>query len=237
MQLLVSVRDAAEAELALGAGAHILDAKEPGEGALAPVRPEVLAAIVRVLPSATPISVALGEPHDVPALERLLQERRGLLAGRTSFVKFVMPTRDPGMLANCVTAARAGAPGARIVLAAYADRVECPLVEFAGLAAGAGADGVLLDTAAKRRSLLDLMPIDALATFVAAVHARGVFVALAGSLRAADLPRVAALGADVAGVRGAACEGGRSGTLSPQRVRALRQVAERGPRVHAAPSW
>lgn len=236
MQLLVSVRDAEEARLALGAGADILDAKEPGDGPLAPVHPAVLAAITQVLSPATSISVALGEPHDLPALERLLRERRGALTGRAAFVKFVIPSRDPRVLTACVSAARAGAPGARIVLAAYADRTDAGLVELANIVAEAGADGVLLDTAAKGRSLLELVPGDALATFVAAGHARGIFVALAGSLRAADLPRVAALGADVAGVRGAACEGGRSGALSPQRVRALRRMAERGPRVHAAPS-
>ena len=237
MQLLVSVRDAEEAGLALRAGAHILDAKEPAEGPLAPVRPEVLAAISRVLPPATPLSVALGEPRDVPALTRLLSERRGALSGRPAFVKFVMPTRAPDVLTACVAAARAGAPGARVVLAAYADRTDVALVELAALAAQAGADGVLLDTAGKGRSLLDVVPIEALAAVVAGGHARGLFVALAGSLRADDLPRVAALGADVAGVRGAACDGGRSGALSPQRVRALRLATERGRRAHAVPSW
>jgi uncharacterized protein (UPF0264 family) len=236
VQLLVSVRDAEEAAVALRAGAHILDAKEPGEGPLAPVRPEVLAAITLVLPSATPISVALGEPRDVAALARLLAERRGALTGRPSFVKFVMPAPAADVLTACVAAARAGAPGARVVLAAYADRTDVALVELAAVAAEAGADGVLLDTAAKGRSLLDLVSVDALTAFVAAGHARGLFVALAGSLRADDLPRVAALGADVAGVRGAACDGGRSGALSPERVRALRLAAERGPRAHAVPS-
>jgi uncharacterized protein (UPF0264 family) len=236
VQLLVSVRDADEAGVALRAGAHILDAKEPGEGPLAPVRPEVLAAIMQQLPPATPISVALGEPRDVPALVRLLSERRGALTGRPSFVKFVMPTLARDVLAACVAATRVEAPGARVVLAAYADRTEVPLVEVAAVVADAGADGVLLDTAAKDRSLLDVVSGDALAAFVAAGHARGLFVALAGSLRADDLPRVGALGADVAGVRGAACEGGRGGALNPQRVRALRLAAERGPRAHAVPS-
>ena len=235
MQLLVSVRDAEEAGVALRAGAQILDAKEPGEGPLAPVRPEVLAAIARVLPSTAPISVALGEPRDVTVLARLLSERRGELAGRPSYVKFVMPAHATDMLTACVAAARATAPGARVVLAAYADRTDVGLVELASVVAAAGADGVLLDTADKGPSLLDLVSVETLTGFVAAGHARGLFVALAGSLRADDLPRVAALGADVAGVRGAACDGGRSGALSPQLVRALRLAAERGPRARAVP--
>lgn len=236
MRLLVSVRNAEEAGLALGAGAHILDAKEPADGPLAPVRAEVLEAIARMLPSGTPLSVALGEPRDVPALERLLRERRDALGGHASFVKFVIPDRNRDVLSACVAAARVGAPGARVVLAAYVDRLDVTLVELADLVADAAADGVLLDTEVKAGSLLERVGEDALAAFVAAGHARAIFVALAGSLRADDLSRVAALGADVAGVRGAACEGGRSGVLSPRRVRVLRLVAERGPPAHPVPS-
>jgi uncharacterized protein (UPF0264 family) len=47
----------------------------------------------------------------------------------------------------------------------------------------------------------------------------GLFVALAGKLDAADLPAMAALGADLAGVRGAACAGGRTGRVTAERVR------------------
>ena len=37
-----------------------------------------------------------------------------------------------------------------------------------------------------------------------------------------DLKRARRLGADIVGVRGSACEGGREGTVSAARVRALR---------------
>jgi uncharacterized protein (UPF0264 family) len=57
---------------------------------------------------------------------------------------------------------------------------------------------------------------------VAEAHAAGLQVALAGALRAEDLPVVQAAGADIAGVRSAACRDGlRSGPLDPARVRAL----------------
>src|SRR5256886_12785688 len=68
-------------------------------------------------------------------------------------------------------------------------------------------------------SLHDALPISPLfavespagvAAWVAAAHAAGLFAALAGGLCGPDLARARSLGADVVGVRGAACVGGRS---------------------------
>ena len=61
MRLLVSVRDASEAEAALAGGADIIDAKEPLNGPLGPVAPDTLAAITAAVAGKTPISVALGD--------------------------------------------------------------------------------------------------------------------------------------------------------------------------------
>ena len=61
MRLLASVRSAAEAAAALVGGADIVDAKEPGNGALGAVSPRVLLAITAALAGATPVSVALGD--------------------------------------------------------------------------------------------------------------------------------------------------------------------------------
>ncbi len=44
---LASVRDAAEAEMAIGAGADIIDLKDPGQGALGALAPDTIAACVR----------------------------------------------------------------------------------------------------------------------------------------------------------------------------------------------
>ena len=46
----------------------------------------------------------------------------------------------------------------------------------------------------------------------------------AASLATADLPFVRDAGADIAGVRGAACDGGRTGRVAADRVRLLRQA-------------
>jgi uncharacterized protein (UPF0264 family) len=80
-----------------------------------------------------------------------------------------------------------------------------------------------LDTAVKDgRGLLDWLTPEELTSLVAEGHAAGLQVALAGALRAEDLPAVRATGADIVGVRSAACgHGRRSGPLDATRVRAL----------------
>src|SRR5207247_339441 len=81
-----------------------------------------------------------------------------------------------------------------------------------------GAAGVLLDTATKRAPLFAVESPAGVAAWVAAAHAAGLFAALAGGLSGPDLARARSLGADVVGVRGAACVGGRTGRVSRARV-------------------
>jgi uncharacterized protein (UPF0264 family) len=82
---------------------------------------------------------------------------------------------------------------------------------------------LLLDTSDKSGpGLRELMTAVALARWVARAHEAGLLVALAGKLTADDLAFVRDAGADIAGVRGAACEGGRTGRVSSERVALLR---------------
>ena len=90
-----------------------------------------------------------------------------------------------------------------------------------GCSIAAGAAGVLLDTADKRGPrLTELVSLAWLTEWAARAHRRSLSVALAGRLRAEDLPIVRRSGADVAGVRGAACEGGRKDASWPRRCAA-----------------
>jgi uncharacterized protein (UPF0264 family) len=94
--------------------------------------------------------------------------------------------------------------------------------ELLPIAARSGASGVLVDTADKLGpGLLDLWSMLTLESWVAEAHAHGLMAAVAGKLRPDDLGAVADAGADVAGVRGAACVGGRVGRVSSELVRAL----------------
>jgi uncharacterized protein (UPF0264 family) len=93
------------------------------------------------------------------------------------------------------------------------------------LAARAGVTGLLLDTVNKRGpGLRGLMAPRPLAAWVAEAHEAGLLVALAGRLTGDDLAFVRDAGADIAGVRGAACEGGRAGRIVAHKVRVLRDT-------------
>jgi uncharacterized protein (UPF0264 family) len=82
--------------------------------------------------------------------------------------------------------------------------------------------GVLLDTALKDGDgLLAFMTPVALARWIHAAHRVSLTIALAGKLTGRHIAILDALGADIIGVRGAACEGGRVGRVSETRVRQL----------------
>ena len=85
-----------------------------------------------------------------------------------------------------------------------------------------GAAGVLLDTAVKDgATLFSVLAEPALREWVAAARSAGMLAALAGSLDESGVAAAGALGADVVGVRGSACDGGRGGRMSAERVRRL----------------
>ena len=226
MHLLVSVRGPVEARAALIGGADVIDAKDPRSGALGAVRPPLLRAIQRIVDSARPtrpVSAALGDAEEGPAVTR---RARAASRRQVAFVKLGFAGVGSEARARWLAAAivRHLAPATRLVLVAYADWERVGSLSprrLVAIAAAVGAAGVLLDTARKAVPLVALEAPDAVAAWVAAVHAAGLFAALAGSLMDWDIAMAGELGADVVGVRGAACVGGRLGRVSPERVATL----------------
>lgn len=237
MRLLVSVRDAEEARAALAGGAAIIDAKEPARGALGAVDASVLRAIVATVGSARATSAALGDAADVRAIEHAAHEAAtlGLTYVKIGFRGITQPGLVRDLVAAAVRGADAAGTGTAVIAVAYADaaRVESvPPDDVVDAAARAGARGVLLDTACKAEGgLFTLMTPEAIARWVRRAHDASLLTALAGKLSASDLPAIRALCADVVGVRGAACDGGREGRVSAQRVRALVDA------LHAGDQW
>jgi uncharacterized protein (UPF0264 family) len=78
MRLLVSVRSAAEVAAAVAGGADIVDAKEPALGSLGAVSGRVLREIAHSLPAGVPLSIAMGDPRNVAALETAMAALDGL---------------------------------------------------------------------------------------------------------------------------------------------------------------
>jgi uncharacterized protein (UPF0264 family) len=222
MRLLVSVRNASEAGAALAGGADIIDAKEPLNGPLGAVSSDVLHEIAATIGDAAPVSAALGDIGEDAVGDRAVAARQ---AGVT-FVKVGFAgTRGRQHLEEEVRTLARASRLAALVLVAYADFDVAnapPPADILTIAAHIGSAGILLDTYDKDGAgLTSLMHACTLATFVSRAKASRRFVALAGKLTLEDIAPVQDTGADVIGLRGAACDGGRGGIVTSARVRAL----------------
>ena len=231
MRLLVSVADREEAVAALAGGADIIDAKDPTAGPLGAVSVAVLREIHGATNGTRPVTAALGDAADERAVERAAcaYAAAGARLVKVGFAGITGAERVAALLVAAVRGATSGSDGrCGVIAVAYADahRVSslAPGV-LIGAAVRVGAAGVLLDTADKNGpGVRDLLSPDALAAWVAQAHDARLLVAVAGRLQMEDLGFVRDAGADIAGVRGAACEGGRTGRVTADKVRVLRML-------------
>lgn len=226
MQLLVSVANSIEAHHAVAGGADLIDAKDPLTGALGAVSLHILRQIHSAVAGRRAVTAAIGDASDEEAIERTAFEygATGVAFVKVGFAGIDEPARVERLMRASVRGVRASGT-ASLVAVAYADDVATSVNRFTllDLAARSGASGVLLDTADKGGpGLLRLLSPAALTTWVATAHGQGLTVALAGKLTYEDLPLVLDTGADIAGVRGAACANGRTSRVVEEKVRALK---------------
>ncbi len=240
MQLLVSVRTAADARVALAGGADVIDAKEPSAGALGPVSLDVLDAIVAAVHGGRMVTAALGDAADEASVEDAARRfaAGGAALVKVGFAQVASAARVEALIAAAVRGARAGSASAGVVAVGYADHRPASSIAPGALvdaAISAGATGVLLDTVDKTGpGLCHLMSREALTAWLRRAHDAGLLAAVAGQLTRDDLSIVRDAGADIAGVRGAACDGGRDGHVSLERVRALAASCARPTEASAA---
>ncbi|HZN96354.1 MAG TPA: (5-formylfuran-3-yl)methyl phosphate synthase, partial [Gemmatimonadales bacterium] len=132
------------------------------------------------------------------------------------------------LLHAAVAAAREHPLNPRVIAVAYADWdcAKSPSPDaLAAVASRAGAAGLLIDTYRKDgRTLLDLMVPRGLAVLIQKARAIGLTTAVAGALGPDRLSDLREAAPDIVGFRGAACEGGRSGRVTENRVRLLRRA-------------
>jgi uncharacterized protein (UPF0264 family) len=215
--MLASVTSAAEAELVLGAGADIIDLKQPSAGALGALPDATISEIVSAIGGRHPVSATVGDLPMVPETVAGAVARIGALG--VDIVKVGMfpgGNRDACLAALGAAAAR----GTRIVIVLFADQgPDFGLVERAR---DLGLAGIMLDTADKRGGgLRRHLSNPQLAEFVGRARAAGLLCGLAGSLGLADISALLPLGADYLGFRGALCRAGRTSALDAELVRAV----------------
>jgi uncharacterized protein (UPF0264 family) len=217
---LASVRDAAEAEMALACGADIIDLKDPSQGALGAVSLDAIASAVRCVAGRAPVSATVGDlPLEKATISNAL--RRTAATG-VDYVKIgLFPGGDSE---TCLSLLASEAGQIRLILVIFADAL--PGFDAVEAAAKLGGAGVMLDTMGKAAgSLLEHLPLEVIAAFVAAAKAEGLTVGLAGSLKAKHVPTLLTLRPDLLGFRGALCHGGsREAAFDPVAGAAIRAL-------------
>lgn len=223
-RLLISVRDAAEARIAVAAGADLVDLKEPDAGALGAVDVRVAGRVVALIGGCRPTSATVG---DLPAVSSILAGAARCMA--STGVDYVKIGFRPSSGDDLFEVIRELAPVARevaLIAVFFADAL--PETDPIAAASAARFAGVMLDTAHKRGGrLLDHLDLARLRAFVAAARSKRLICGLAGSLRRADIAPLAELRPDYLGFRGAACVGHRRGaSLDAGRVGLLRETLD-----------
>lgn len=225
-RLLVSVRSAEEAFVALEGGAGLIDVKEPSLGSLGRADERTIQAVVEAVAGRQPVSAALGEWVDGAG---------PLPDADLDYVKFGLAgCREVPHWRESLRAFRARQTRPELVFVAYAD-AECaraPSVEDVfDLAAQHPGSVLLLDTHCKaplaslrhrRPTLLDWLPPHAVVALCMQCRQAGVRIALAGSLGLPEIDALLPARPDWFAVRGAVCAASdRQAGVERDRVRAL----------------
>lgn len=228
-RLLVSVRSAAEAEMALAAGVDLIDVKEPSRGSLGAADQATLQAVANTIGGRAPLSAALGELLDEPLLapRRLnnVQYAKCGLAGCRNLADW------PIRLQHLFDELPSGVTPVAVAYADWAAADAPPPARVLEEAPRLGCGAVLVDTYVKGQGgLTDFVPLPELRRFVTAARRAGLMIVLAGSLRATDFDRLLPLEPHYLAVRQAVCSGSREGDIDSKRIEQLLSLL-RAPRV------
>jgi (5-formylfuran-3-yl)methyl phosphate synthase len=219
--LLVSVRDTAEALAALRGGAALIDVKEPRHGSLGAAAPEVWRQVRDAVPPHVPCSAALGELPDVSP-----RQARHWRAGLAGYQFAKLGLSDCGGMSDwqCRWQAllRELPPETRPVAVIYADwhSAKAPAPdEILSAAIHCACSAILIDTFDKTQGSITahFSPPD-IQHILSSARAARLTTVLAGSLTPALARELLPQGADFMAVRGAVCQGGRSGMVEERLV-------------------
>ncbi|MGA2681120.1 MAG: (5-formylfuran-3-yl)methyl phosphate synthase [Candidatus Bathyarchaeia archaeon] len=212
MKLLISPANVKEAAEAIAGGADIIDVKNPQEGALGANFPWVIKQIRELAPKNVRVSCALGDVPNLPGSVSLAALGAATLG--VDYIKVGLCGCNTAgeavyLLRNVNKAAKGCNPKIKVAAVGLADtqRIDSlDPMQIPSIAFKARVEVAMLDTGVKDgKNLFSYLKDTQLEEFVDCSHQFGLEVALAGSLRKQDLPVIYRFGADIAGLRGAAC--------------------------------
>ena len=232
-KLLVSVRNAEEAEAAVAGGCDILDIKEPSRGSLGRADKATILDILNALgPDAPPVSAALGELRDFHDSPMTASIPPGLayvklgLAGCATFPHWQNRWID---IQTILAGQSVNPPQWASVIYADTDLAKAPSVRQIYGATNYHSKITLVDTFRKDgRSLTDVMTpteLRGLQRGLGRAPWGDRQLALAGSLTLESLPKLADVPCDILAIRTAACRNGdRNGPICPDAIRRFKDA-------------
>ena len=230
MYLMVSVISPGEVPTAIAGGADILDVKNPAEGSLGAPSAQTLRNVTAIAPDSVQVSAAIGDMPNLPGTASLAA--LGAASCGVDYVKVGLygPKSEAEAIYMLGTLRQAvmAFPNVKIIAAGYADAQRSGTLDpclLPGIAREAQISGCLLDTYVKDgHNLFDFLAPEVLRSLAMEAHAAGLLFALAGALQADHLLLAQEVGADIVGVRTAACrDNERQGPLAVENIRLLRQ--------------
>ena len=217
-KLLASVTERREMELAIHAGADIIDLKNPHAGALGALPLETIGNLVALCRGRCPVSATVGDlPAEPLQLTRAIEKTARC---KVDYVKVGFFSSEN--LTECIQAIAGLTPKYAVVAVLFAD-LQPPLDRIERFA-DAGFRGVMLDTAGKGGGgLLSHIALNEIKRFVADSRSLGMLTGLAGSLSLADIPKLLPTEPDYLGFRGALCDQSeRTAAISSERLQQIK---------------
>ena len=213
--MLATVTGPEEAEIAIAAGADIIDFADPDDSAGVPDTGG-LGELVRSVGGRQRVSASAGMLPADPG--RAIELVRAVAGTGVDSVLVPFPALDEPLLALMALPREI-----RLIAVLLADRgVDLGCIDAL---AEAGFAGAILDIADTGGRLLDHADPATLARFVELCRGRGLAGGFAGNLEAPDVPRLLAIRPHVLGFRRALCQGhDRRGPLDPEAAAAIRRL-------------
>ena len=219
-QLLISVRNAPEARIALAGGAQVIDVKEPHRGSLGRAELSVINEVCAAVENRAWVSVALGELLET-------EGNSGQLPAGIRWAKLGLAgcARRADWETIWLKQGSSFSSDTKPVAVVYADYLTAHAPTPAEILQAAGrakCKVLLIDTFDKTHGrLLDIWPLPELTGFCQSVQQAGMELALAGSLKLEDIRQLSPISPQFLAFRGAACEGRREGQLKQHLVEQL----------------
>jgi len=218
-QLLISVTNIEEAQLALAHGADIIDLKDPSQGALGALPLPTIAAVMTLVNAQKPVSATIGDLPMQPAV--ILKGVTALMALKVDFIKIGFFATDDYQ--PCLTALhQLTQAGAKLIAVLFADHSYHP--ELIASIKQAGFIGIMLDTANKNGlTLMDHYSAEQQLKFAQQVFTQGLLLGFAGSLQLKHVAALKKINPTYIGFRGGVChDNQRQLGLDVHKIKAIR---------------